>query len=214
MRQLLIVAILLQAFLLTFTGFAQQHTAAQDGEAVHGETGHAGEGHGAALGGENASTWKTINFVILIGGLVYLLRGKVAPFFAEKNKSIAQGMAVAAEKEEAAQIRLRAVEAKLADLDKEIVALKESASIEMERDRERIQSETATAIARLQERAEAEIESTGAQASARLRHEASVLALDLAERQAKAEASSSEMQNWLVVQAAERLGGDGDARRN
>lgn len=213
MRRLLAVAIL-QAILLVFTAFAQEHEPAPDVQVAHGETSHSGGEHGPPLGGENATMWKTINFAILIGALIYLLRGKVAPFFAEKNKSIAQGMAAAAEKEEAAQVRLRAIEAKLADLDAEIVSLKESASVEMERDRERIQSETASAIARLQERAESEIESAGAQASARLRHEASALALDLAERQVKAEAGSSEMQNRLVVQATERLGGDGDARRN
>ncbi|MDZ7638704.1 MAG: ATP synthase F0 subunit B [Bryobacterales bacterium] len=182
-------------------------------DAAHGDA-HSNEGHGSSLGGEHVDPWKAANFVILVGLLVYFLRGKVGPFFAEKNKAIARGMAGAAAKAEDAQLRLAAVEAKLAHLGTEIDALRIHAAEEMARDRERIQQETAVAMQRLQERAEGEIQSATAQAQARLRHQAAALALELAESQVKMEAAAPEMQNRLLQQAVERLGRANEVTRN
>jgi F-type H+-transporting ATPase subunit b len=200
---------------------AQEGPAGQSAEPSHAaaETagthsdGH-GDEHGAALGGENATLWKTANFVILVGLGVYLLRGKVGPFFAEHNRSIAKHMASAAARAEEAQQRLTSMEAKLANLGQDIAALKEHAAVEMQRDRERIQHETAAAIQRLQERAEAEIRSAAAHAHVKLRHHASSLALELAEQQVKAEAASPETQGRLLAQAVDRLSRVNEASRN
>lgn len=183
------------------------------GPSGHGEDGH-GDGHGAELGGEHATLWKTANFVLLVGLAIYLLRGKVGPYFAERNRSIAKHMAAASAKAEEAQQRLSAMESKLANLDQEIAALKEHAAVEMQRDRERIQHETAVAIQRLQERAEAEIRSAAAHAQVKLRHHASALALELAEQQVKMEAASPEMQGRLLTQALDRLAQVSEASRN
>lgn len=221
-----ILAMIALLCLLLLPVFAQQTPAGQTTEAphtatpnaaAHGEESHGGghgDEHGAALGGENATLWKTANFVILIGLAVYLMRGKVGPFFAEHNRSIAKHMAAASAKAEEAQQRLASMESKLANLDQEIAALKEHAAVEMQRDRERIQHETAAAIQRLQERAEAEIRSAAAHAQVKLRHHASALALELAEQQVKAEAASPETQGHLLAQAVERLGRVNEASRN
>jgi F-type H+-transporting ATPase subunit b len=213
-------------FLLLLPVKAQEGPAGQTAEPSHGAAeaagthggdehgdGH-GDGHGAALGGENATLWKTANFLILVGLGVYLLRGKVGPFFAEHNRSIAKNMASAAARAEEAQQRLTTMEAKLANLDQDIAALREHAAVEMQRDRERIQHETAAAIQRLQERAESEIRSAAAHAQVKLRHHASALALELAERQVKTEAASPETQGRLLTQAVDRLGRVNEASRN
>lgn len=192
---------------------AEPSHAATQAAGSHGEGEH-GDEHGAALGGENATLWKTANFVILLGLGVYLLRGKVGPFFAEHNRSIAKYMASAAARADEAQQRLTSMEAKLANLNQDIAALKEHAAVEMQRDRERIQHETAAAIQRLQERAEAEIRSAAAHAQAKLRHHASSLALELAEQQVKAEAASPETQGRLLAQAVNRLSRVNEASRN
>lgn len=187
--------------------------AAHAGDIASDGNAHANEGHGT-LGGEHVTLWKSANFVIFVGLIVYFLRGKMGPFFAENNRAIAQGMAHAAAKAEEAQVRLNAMEQKLAAIGNEIAGLREHAATEMERDRERIERETAEEIQRLQERAESEIHSAAAQARARLRHQAAVLALDMAERQVKAETASPDMQNRLLAQALERLSHSDKATRN
>lgn len=210
MKRLPILILLLSlAILPAFTQEAphSESSAAHASEAAHEE-------HAPSLGGENVTLWKSLNFVLFVGLIVYALRGKVGPFFAENNKAIAKGMANAAAKAEEAQARLSAMERKLADLGSEISNLRQHAATEMERDRERIQQETAAEIQRLQHRAESEIHAAAAQAQARLRHQAAAIALEMAERQVKAEAASPDMQRHLLAQAVEQLRRGGKATRN
>ncbi|MCC7340375.1 MAG: ATP synthase F0 subunit B [Bryobacterales bacterium] len=212
-------ALILLIALTILPSFAQEASHSEPSAAAHAsETGHASEAdhgeHAQSLGGENVTLWKSLNFVLFVGLIVYALRGKVGPFFAGVNKAIAKGMADAAVKADEAQVRLTAVERKLADLGNEISGLREHAATEMERDRERVQQETAAEIQRLQSRAEAEIHAAASQAQARLRHQAATLALELAEQQVKAEAASPGMQHELLVHAVERLSRAGKSARN
>lgn len=195
-------------------GLSQEAPSAAPPANAHSSDAHSSEGHAPSLGGEHVTLWKSVNFVFFVGLIVYFLRGKVGPFFSETNKAIAKGMADAAVKAEQAQERLNAMERKLAVLGNEIAGLREHAAAEMERDRERIEQETAAEIQRLQQRAESEIHAAAMQAQARLRHQAASLALDLAERQVRAEAASPDMQNRLLVQAVGRLSRSDKATRN
>ncbi len=205
--------ILLLFSLAILPAFPQSSSHSESPGAAHvSEAAH--EEHAPSLGGENVTFWKSLNFILFVGLIVYALRGKVGPFFAENNQAIAKGMASAAIKAEEAQARLSAVEGKLAALSGEIAGLREHAAAEMQRDRERIQQETAAEIQRLQHRAESEIHAAASQAQARLRHQAAALALEMAERQVKTEAASPEMQNHLLLQAVERLSRGGTATRN
>ncbi|MCZ2156144.1 MAG: ATP synthase F0 subunit B [Bryobacterales bacterium] len=191
------------------TSSAYTTPAAADSGGEHGS----GE-HGASLGGEHVTLWKTANFALFIGLMVYFLWGKAGPFFAENRNAITRQISHAATKAEEAQARLSAIELKLAGLDKEIAGIREHAASEMARDRERIEQETAAAIQRLQERAESEIHSATMQAQARLRRQAAVSALELAEQMVKAEAATPEARNELLTRAVERLSRATQATRN
>ncbi len=181
--------------------------------AMAAESGHDGE-HGDEIGGPNATLWKTVNFIALVGIAAYMLRGKVGPFFAERNKQIASGMSDAANREQEAQSRLRQMEEKLAGLESEIAKLREAAQTEMERDRERVEAESAQALARIQEHTTREIASAGAMARTQLRHHAAALAMELAEQQVRGRASEPGMQDALLAQAVQRLSQTGGASKN
>ncbi len=179
----------------------------------HGE-GHGDEGHGEEIGGPNATLWKTINFIILIGIAWYMMRGKVAPFFEERNRAIAREMSDAAAREEEAQARLKTVESKISGLESEIAQLRENARLEMERDRERVAAETAQAIARIQENSAREIQSAGAMARAQLSKHAAALALELAEQQVRSQVSQPGAQDRLLATALDRAARAAGASRN
>lgn len=181
--------------------------------AMAAESGHDDE-HGDQIGGPNATLWKTVNFIALVGIAAYMLRGKVGPFFAERNQQIASGMSDAANREKEAQSRLRQMEEKLAGLESEIAKLREAAQTEMERDRERIEAESAQALARIQEHTTREIASAGAMARTQLRHHAAALAMELAEQQVRNRASEPGMQDALLAQAVQRLSQTGGASKN
>lgn len=176
--------------------------------------GHDDHGEHDVIGGPNAGLWKTVNFLALIGIGAYMLRGKVAPFFEERNRSIASGMSDAATREQEAARRLQAVEEKLSGLQAEIAQLREVAQVEMERDRQRVEAETAQALARIQEHTSREIATAGAVARTQLRHYAAELAMQLAEQQVRTRAAEPGMQEALIAQAIRRLPGQAEATRN
>ena len=100
--------------------------------------------------------YKTINFVILVGGLGYILRKPMAEFFSSRSASIQKALDEGRKALEASQAQLRAVEEKLGRLEAEIAAFKESAAREMEAERQRLKQASAEEAARILESARAQ----------------------------------------------------------
>jgi len=104
----------------------------------------------------HALLYKIINFLILAGALGYLLRKPLADFFRQRAQTITESLKQGRHALAAAQDRLSAIEAKLANLDAEIRAFKDSAAHEMETERQRLrqaareESERTLAFARVQ----------------------------------------------------------------
>ena len=104
----------------------------------------------------HALLYKIINFVILVGALGYLLRKPLADFFRQRAQTITESLQQGRHALAAAQDRLSAIEAKLANLNAEIRAFKDSATHEMETERQRLrqaareESERTLAFARMQ----------------------------------------------------------------
>jgi F-type H+-transporting ATPase subunit b len=165
----------------------------------------AADDHDSVIGGPNATIWKTVNFFVLVGIIAYALRGKVGPFFKERNKAIAAGISDAASREEEARKRMEMVEAKLAGLEADIAALRENAKGEMDRDRRRVEAETQTAVTRIREQAQREIVSAGMLARGQLRQHAARLAMELAEQQVSARAAEPGVRDGLLDAALGRL---------
>jgi len=104
--------------------------------------------------------YKTINFIILVGGLAYVLRKPMAEFFSSRSASIQKSLDEGRKALEASQAQLRAVEEKLRGLEAEIAAFKASAVREMEADRQRWQQTIAEESARIVESARAQMDMT------------------------------------------------------
>jgi F-type H+-transporting ATPase subunit b len=100
--------------------------------------------------------YKTINFVILVGGLGYVLRKPLAEFFSSRSSSIQKSLDEGRKALAASQAELQAVEEKLRGLEAEIAAFKASAVREMEADRQRLQQTIAEEAARIVESARAQ----------------------------------------------------------
>jgi F-type H+-transporting ATPase subunit b len=97
--------------------------------------------------------YKTINFIILVGGLAYLLRKPFAEFFATRSSSIRKGLEEGRKAIEASQAQLRVIEEKLKGLEAEIAGFKANAQREMEAERARLKQAGEEEAARILESA-------------------------------------------------------------
>ena len=125
--------------------------------------------------------WKWANFLILAGGLGYLIRKHVPPLFQKQSSEIKSALAEAAKIKQEATAYAASVETRLANLQNEIQRLRESAHSEMTAESERIRRETEHHLQRIREQTAQEIELMTRAAKDELRKYAAELAIGLAE---------------------------------
>jgi len=106
----------------------------------------------------HALLYKVINFVILVGGLGYVLRKPLAEFCSSRSASLQKSLDEGRKALEASQSQLKAVEEKLRGLEAEIAEFKAAATREMEAERERLQKSSAEEAARILESARAQMD--------------------------------------------------------
>lgn len=143
------------------------------------EEGGGGEAEGPAM------IWKVLNFLILAGVLGKLIAGGLGPALAARSKEIAEGLEAGEKAKKEAEVRAAAVEAKLANLEKEIAAMRTGAQAERDREAERIRRDAQSEMERIRSQAEMEIASAGKLAGLELKRHAAKLALDLAEQKVR-----------------------------
>lgn len=141
--------------------------------------------------------WTVLNFFILVGVLAWLASKYGGPALSSRSKEISEGLAAGKRAEAEAHKRAAEVQAKLANLEKEIAGLREEAKTERDREAERIKRDTQAEIARIHAQAEFEIESAGKRARAEVQRAAARLAIELAETKVRAR-MSPEVQASLV----------------
>jgi F-type H+-transporting ATPase subunit b len=129
----------------------------------------------------HALLFKVINFVLLVGGLGYVLRKPAADFFRSRSASIQKGLEEGRKALEASQVQLRAVEEKLQHLEEEIAAFRASAAREIEAEHQRLQQATAEEAARILESASAQMDTAVRGARLELKNHAARQAVTLAE---------------------------------
>ncbi len=101
----------------------------------------------------------TINFIILVAGLGYVLRKPMAEFLSGRSAAIQKALDEGRKALEASQAQMRAAERKLRGLEAEIAALQATAEREMASERQRLQQAGAEEAARILESARAQIDS-------------------------------------------------------
>lgn len=180
----LILAIALAAGLC----FAQEHGDAKK----EGHTEAAAEEEGGGL-----EVWKWINFLILAGGLGYLIGKNAGPFFATRSASIRKDMEESMRQRQEAEARAAEVDRRLAGLDKEIAALRTESEIEFKRSAELIAKQIEQDVAKIQEHAAQEIATAGRAAHAELKRYSAELAVGLAEQKIRARMTPAAQQGLV-----------------
>jgi F-type H+-transporting ATPase subunit b len=148
--------------------------------------------------------WAWANFVLLAGGLGYLIKKYGGPWFASQSQAIRRGIAEAEEIRAEAEARAAEVDRKLAGLQSEIESLKADAHREQAAEAERLRQQTAADMARIQQHAASEIEAAGKAARLQLKRYAAQLAIELAEQKIRGQITP-EVQTALVESFARDL---------
>ena len=153
--------------------------------------------------------YKTINFLILVGGLAYVLRKPLADFFTQRSADIKGGLEEGRKALEASQTRLAAIEDKLKHLEEGIAAFKISAAREMGAERLRAQQAAAAEAEKMLESARSRMETTTRAAKLELRFFVAEEALKQAEQMIRGRLDDA-TRSRLVSQFVSKL----DAKQN
>src|SRR5450755_3837810 len=167
---------------------AQEHeSAAQKAKESTGVTEH----------GSSELFWGWANFILLAGGLGYVIKKNAGPYFAQRSLEIRKGMVEADAARAESDAKVAEVDRRLANLKAEIEALRNNAKQEAETDAERARREAAAEMAKVQQHLTEEIASAAKSARLDLRRYSAELALGLAEQKIAARLTP-ETQDRLV----------------
>lgn len=133
--------------------------------------------------------WGWLNFILLAGGLGYLIKKNGGPYFAKRSLEIRKGIADADSARAASEAKVAEVDRRLANLGGEIEALRRNAQQEAEADAERVRREGEAELAKIQAHLAEEIASATKSATLELRRYSAQLALGLAEQKIAARMS-------------------------
>jgi F-type H+-transporting ATPase subunit b len=151
----------------------------------------------AAAEQPDMTLWKWLNFAMLAGLLGWLIVKYGGPLLVARSKQIHEGLAAGEKARAEADVRAAEVQAKLANLEKEITSMRLNAREEREREADRIRRDTQSEIARIHQQAEQEMESAGKLARLDVQRAAARLAVDLAEQKVRAR-MSQDVQSALL----------------
>jgi F-type H+-transporting ATPase subunit b len=197
MKRLALWTLLLGLFLAGFPG----RIAAQENE-----TGNkAGEESGSD------EIWRVVNFVIMAGGVGYLIVKNAGPFFAGRSKKIREEIVQGEDARQEAERRAAEVDSRLANLEVDLAGLRAESQKEAEREVERMRQRTAAEMARVRAQAEQEIDAAGKTARGELKRYAAELAIGLAERKIRTR-MNAETQDGLVAGFVHELDTPPEAR--
>ena len=98
------------------------------------------------------------NFIVLFGGLAFLLRKPMSEFFTTRRAEIAGGLQRAQDAQTSAQARMDEIEKRLANLTSEIEKLRAGAQQESSAERDKIRVDAKHEVERVVEQARQEVE--------------------------------------------------------
>lgn len=146
---------------------------------------------------EPSMGWDIANFVILAAVLGYLIKKSVPPMFRKQSEEIQGALAEAEKAKHEAAAFAASIELRLANLQREIESLRETAHAEMSAEGERIRQETAHHLDRIREQSSQEIALMTRGAKDELRKYAAELAVGLAQERIRSRMNPA-LQDKLV----------------
>jgi F-type H+-transporting ATPase subunit b len=140
----------------------------------------------AASGEGDLKIWEWANFLILAGGLGYLIRKHASPYYAARAAGISKDLVDSERTAKDAEARAAEVDRRLASLDADIAALRLESQKESAAEVERYAQHTASEIAKIGANGEQEIRTAQKAARLELQRYAAGLAVELAEQKVRA----------------------------
>jgi F0F1-type ATP synthase membrane subunit b/b' len=187
----------------------QQEGATTEEHSSEGAAEHAEEEPSAL---EEAFHW--FNFLLIVGGIAYMVKKLLVPFLEERGKLIRQDMDHSAKMLADAEQRLATVEGKLKGLDEELAALRQAAFRESVAERERIEQASASDAAKVLAAAEQEIDASVKAARQQLKQYAAELAVGVAESKIRASLTPQSEKRMLEAFAKELASGGAPEKKN
>ncbi len=164
---------------------------ASGGEAAHGG------GHGISPAKITDFIWRTVNFIVFAGLLVYLVAKPAKQFFAGRSSDIGETFEELEAKKAEAEAALMAAQERLAQVGAEREKLLEQFMAEGEAEKEKIIEKAEMVAARIKEMAALSIEQETKKATQELRKEVAEQATQMAEELIHKEITPTD-QNKLV----------------
>lgn len=147
---------------------------------------------------------KLINFLLLFGGLAYVLRKPLGKFFQERSQSLEQALREAKESRQGALEDLNQVESRLAKLDEEIQTIKKEAEAAGRSLHQNMLDEARKASGRLKHLANQEIEMLTKNAVHEIKEYTIALAAEMAQQSIQ-DRLTGEYHSSLIDKSIERL---------
>jgi F-type H+-transporting ATPase subunit b len=159
---------------------------------------------GAEAAGGSGLLGKVINFVLLFGGLVMILRKPLREFLRKRTEAIRAQMKDAQTARLEAEAKLDEARRKIADLEVEVIRMKEDAEAGGLKDKERIRALAAKEESRIRSFAEQEIDLQLKAGIRELKEYTAELAASLAEARIKDKITAGE-QSALIDRSINQL---------
>lgn len=126
--------------------------------------------------------WRVVNFAILAGLLGYFIGKNGGPYFAARRDGIQKEIADAKRQVTQATERARAIEERLAGLDRQVAELRSKAKAEMAAEHERLERQAEESLRKISAQVEQDIAASAKAARQELKSYAASLAIELAEK--------------------------------
>lgn len=151
-------------------------------EAAHADPGHAAAGHEGEHHEESLFSFlsRIVNFLILAGGLFYLLRSPLAGYLNTRAEQIKADLVQAGQTRESASAELKQIEERMRALPAEVEALKARGKQEVAAEQQRIHAAAAAERERLLDQARREVDQQLQGARRALKQEVAELAVGIA----------------------------------
>jgi F-type H+-transporting ATPase subunit b len=171
---------------------------ASGGEAAHGG------GHGISPTKITDFIWRTVNFLVFAGILIYLVAKPAKEFFAKRTSDISESFEDLEAKKAEAEAALQAAQTRLAEVDAEREKLMEMFLAEGEAEKAKIIEKAEMVASRIKEMAALSIAQETKKATQELKKEVAEQATQMAEELIKKEITPTD-QNKLVEEYLQKV---------
>jgi F0F1-type ATP synthase membrane subunit b/b' len=161
-----------------------------------------------------AEAFRWFNFLLIVGGIAFMIKKFLVPFLEERRKLIREDMDRSAKILVDADQRLAMVEDKLKSLDEELASLRQAAFHESVAERERIEQAATGDAGRVLAAAEQEIEASVKAARQQLKQYAGELAVGIAETRIRATLTPQSEQRMLQSFVKDLASGGSHEKKN